>query len=366
MVALAGMMAIMLAVFIPVTHAGWVGATGAAQTGSGLKKFLDKKVEAFSEIMSDAIQGDDISVFRKVDETLDRAAGEILTDTSFALSAVNDIARKAPETLRKVRTFAAKGIDNAARALAVSKGRREDDWSEEKAIGFHEKPLKRLKTAFVRKLPSARTGGHSGRAGESSNEEIYQSFFTGKPKELRDYRKYQKEAIANWERNATEKQKWFRKRTGAGPEVMNFHEYLQRQKSGGANSDALAGISAGGGYASAVGGLDEREEEQHRQRQRAEEERMRQEEERRRETARVEREAEQERTRQEEEQRRMDRLEQEQQQAIRQQAWQNIAESLNSFNQQMQNAYSNGGGSGAVESGEFRYCKNDAYGTCRQ
>ncbi|MCY4227467.1 MAG: hypothetical protein OXF20_07210, partial [Gammaproteobacteria bacterium] len=347
-------MVIMLTILVPVTHAGLSSSfAGTEQAGGALGNILHKGKEALSKSMNCVVK-DDRDCMKIAEEFLSSAKGEILFGSSV-LANVRDISQGAAKAVSKLNKFAAdskQGFDNAARALAISKSRRDDRWSEEQSIDFHEKPLQGIKTALVRKLPSVRAG-HSGSAGELPAPEL--SLSSGEPEKWKDYRKYRSAAVANWERNATEKQKSFRRTTGAGPEVMNFHEYLQRQESGGAYSDAVAGMNAGGGYASALGGLDEKEEEQRRQRQRAEEERMRQEEARQRELARAEREAEEERTREEEERelarveqererqrqhereerereeeyRRMERLEQAQQRAIRQQAWQNIAESLN-------------------------------------
>ena len=358
----AASVAMALALFF-CTSASYAGllasGTNAAQTGTGVQKFLERKTEAFKGIMNDFMDGKDSSALHKANEALSGAPGELIMDTSFALSAVDNIARRASNASRRLKNLAGTmrhGLDSTVadvRALAVSKVKGGDGWSESASLRLHE-PIRKLKTAFVRKSPSARTAGHSGKAGEARSQGIYRS--SGKPKEWKDYEKYRNAAVENWERNATARQKGLQKTMGVGPEVKGFHEYLQEQKSGGAYSDALANMSGSGGYASVLEGLDDKERKQIEERRQAEEERVRQEEERlrfeeeQRELARIEGEQERERQRQyereererEEEQRRMDRLEQEQQHAIRQQAWQNITDTLTNFTQQMQGQYSGG------------------------
>ncbi len=355
--AIAGSMVLLQVVFVPVTHALKASTGAAGQSAGTLNNIIEKVKGAFSSTTDCVIKGGD-DCMNMAEDFLSSAKGEILFGVS-PLGAVKDIGKGSVKALEKVRSWK-RGLDSKyvdTRALAVGKTESlADGWNEKRSLSL-DKPIKKLKTAFVRKSRSVHAAGHSGKAGEVSGEEVERSLSTGKPrpKVWKNYRKYRSKAIANWERNATEKQKSFRRTTGAGPEVMDFHEYLQQQKSKGAYSDALANINAGGDYASAVESLDEKERELLERRRQEKQKRIRQEKARQREMAKAEREAEEERLREEEyereerereeEQRRMDRLEQEQAARIRQQAWQNIAESLAGFNQQIQNADSSGGGS---------------------
>lgn len=155
------MVALVLIIGSPVANAGLAASSiSAAQVGTGLKKFMDRTTKRVDELLGDVIKGNDKAVLQKTDEILSNAPGELVRDSFFVLSAVDNIARRAKGAVTKVKTFAGdvkEGFDIKVanvRALAVSKDRRGDGWSEESSLRLSE-PIRNVSGAIVRKKHSA-------------------------------------------------------------------------------------------------------------------------------------------------------------------------------------------------------------------
>ena len=321
------------------------GSAGATQSSTGVKKFLERKTEAFKEIMNDVMAGKDHSAMYKANQALSRAPGELIVDTSFTLSAVEGIAARATQASQKVKNFVRKlsaDVDRTfvdVRSLAISPVKAGDGWSEDASLRLAE-GIKKMKNVWVRKTPTSRLSHQSVNA---ARERIYQA--SKKPKQLVEYEKYRKAALANWKKNTTDKERSLQKSLGVGPDVVGFHDYVQQQKSGGGYAAALASITTGDGYASTLKALDNKERarlEQRRREQEARELASIEKEQEARELASIEEEQEwewerreaaarEQQRREEAEQRKWDRLEREQQRRYTQQLIQNTVQSLNNL-----------------------------------
>ncbi len=134
-------------------HAGILNSLfSVGQAGVGKKTFLDRTTDAFGEIMKKTIAGEDNDALRLANDTVNNAQGQLLVDSSFTLSAINNLAKRASNAKQKLKSFVGDLKQGArivaTRALAVNTVKHDNGWSEQSSLRLSE-PIKKVDSALV-------------------------------------------------------------------------------------------------------------------------------------------------------------------------------------------------------------------------